>query len=121
MTVLPTITVCVFLLMAAPYMQRIVSRLAQGPKKEVVRSVTTSDEPAPPPAVVQPPINPELADSLFYQKLYDEQGFDWRSKPVLEIPEEEKGDLEKIEIEPVPVEIPVVMSQSTAEKLLVSE
>tara|TARA_B110000037_G_C16922334_1_gene424927 strand:+ start:202 stop:654 length:453 start_codon:yes stop_codon:yes gene_type:complete len=111
LTMIPAIVVCVFLLMAAPYLGRIISQFGENQQEEVVRPVDTwAETEVAPEVVVEPPINPEMADALFYQKLYDEQGFDWRNKPEIEIQEEAPQVEEKIKIEPVSVELPVVLT-----------
>ncbi len=56
-----------------------------------------------------PPPNPDLAIAEIYQKLYDEQGFDWRNPPEIEIPEIEREEIQK-EIKPVEVELPLMMN-----------
>lgn len=114
LTILPAVVMCVFLLMAAPYIRQIVAKYMTGDKKEVVqeaRKLDITDAPAP-AAPVAIPGNPEHADAEFYQKLYDEQGVNWRDGPVWEGPDESAIPEKEIVIEPLDVEIPASMMKT---------
>lgn len=108
-TVLPAIVMCVFLVMAGPYLRQILADfLSEKPQIQQARQVSLKEAPEK-AAAVEVPGNPEHADAEFYQKLYDEQGINWREKPVMEEPEKEALKFDPIEIKPIDVEIPATM------------
>ncbi|MCH6255272.1 hypothetical protein MLD52_01845 [Puniceicoccaceae bacterium K14] len=112
-TVLPAIVMCVFLLMAAPYLRVIIFDYLKDDEKQTLnaRKLDLSDAPEKPAPVVVPG-NPEHADAEFYRKLYDEQGIDWREAPVIEVPEEGNVEQREIAIKPLDVEIPSSMMKT---------
>lgn len=108
LTLIPTLLMCTFLVLAAPYLKPIVMRVLNVEKDYLILNVEVAED-TESVAPVTPPPNPDLANAEFYQKLYDEQGFDWRNPPKLEIPEIEYTEIEK-EIKPVEVELPLMLN-----------
>jgi len=108
LTLIPTLLMCTFLVLAAPYLKPIVMRVLNVEKDYLILNVELAED-TEPVAPVTPPPNPDLANAAFYQKLYDEQGFDWRNPPKLEIPEIEYTEIQK-EIKPVEVELPLMLN-----------
>ncbi|MGY8696736.1 MAG: hypothetical protein ACKVGW_21385 [Verrucomicrobiia bacterium] len=108
LTLIPTLLMCTFLVLAAPYLKPIVMRVLNVEKDYLILNVDLAEDTEPVAPVVPPP-NPDLANAEFYQKLYDEQGFDWKNPPKLEIPEIEYVEIQK-EIKPVEVELPLMMN-----------
>jgi hypothetical protein len=107
-TLIPTLLLCVFLILAAPYLKPIVMRILKVEKDHLMVNIELAeDKEVAVPAT--PPPNPDLAIAEIYQKLYDEQGFDWRNPPEIEIPEIEREEIQK-EIKPVEVELPLMMN-----------
>jgi len=107
-TLVPTLIMCVFLVMAAPYLKSIAIRILGSHKDKVILNVKLAEDTE---IIVpqQPPPNPELAIARIYQKLYDEQGFDWRTKPEIEFPKVVRDEIQK-EIKPVEVELPLMLN-----------
>lgn len=105
-TLIPTLIMCVFLLMAAPYLKSIAFKFFEIEKDQVILSVDMVDETefALPPV---PPPNPEIVATQLYRRELEAQGFDWRTKPEIELPEETRVEIQK-EIKPVEVELTVV-------------
>lgn len=92
--------------MAAPYLKSITLKFFEMDKIEVLLPIEMAEdiEEEGPSA---PPPNPDIAIAELYQKRYDEEGFDWRTPPRIEIPEEEKDEIKK-EIKMVDVELPLL-------------
>lgn len=106
MTLVPTLIMCVFLVMAAPYLKSITLKFFELEKEEVLLPIELAgDSETVLPAV--PPPNPDIAIAELYQKQFDDQGFDWRTPPEIELPKEEREELEK-EIKMVEVELPLL-------------
>lgn len=112
-TLVPTLIMCVFLIMAAPYLKPLVLRILKIEKDNVILNIEIAgdSEPVAPP---KPPPNPEIAIARIYQKLYDEEGFDWRTAPEIEFPEVEREEIQK-EIKPVEVELPLMLNVQLVE------
>ena len=107
-TVLPAIVMCLFLVLAAPFLKRLGDEFFGLHEDDVsIRKIETSQESAPVEEEGPPP-NPELAIARIYQRQFDQEGFDWRSEPQLEEPEVQRVE-NPIEIKPVSVEIPLPM------------
>lgn len=105
-TLVPTLIMCVFLVMAAPYLKSITLKFFELEKEEVLLPIELAgDSETVLPAV--PPPNPDIAIAELYQKQFDDQGFDWRTPPEIELPKEEREELEK-EIKMVEVELPLL-------------
>ncbi len=105
-TLVPTLIMCVFLVMAAPYLKSITLKFFEMDREEVLLPIELEEESETVLPAVPPP-NPDIAIAELYQKQFDEQGFDWRTPPEIEIPEEEKEEIKK-EIKMVEVELPLV-------------
>ena len=103
-TVLPAIVMCLFLVLAAPFLTSLANKFlgVRESDVEVVR-IETAEETQPVEELVPPP-NPELAEAEFYRKHFDSIGFDWRKKPELEEPPVEQ-DLPTIELKPIDSEL----------------
>ncbi len=116
-TLVPTLIMCVFLVMAAPYLKSIVLKFFELDKEQVILPIEVADDALkePPPG---PPPPTEQAIAEIYQRRFDAEGFDWRTKPEIEFPEEAKTELAK-ELRPVEVEIPLnpQLTQIRAETL----
>lgn len=112
-TLVPTLIMCVFLVMAAPYLKSIAMRILGSERESIILNVKLAEDTEPVVALLPPP-NPELAIAKIYQKLYDEQGFDWRTNPVIEFPEVERVEIQK-EIKPVEVELPLTLNAAFIE------
>jgi hypothetical protein len=108
LTLIPTLLMCTFLVLAAPYLKPIVMRVLNVEKDYLILNVELAEDKEL-VAPVTPPPNPDLANAAFYQKLYDGQGFDWRNPPKLEIPEIEYTEIQK-EIKPVEVELSLMLN-----------
>ena len=108
LTLIPTLIMCVFLVMAAPYLKSITLKFFEMDKEEVLLPVELAEdlEPELPPV---PPPNPDVAIAELYQKQFDEQGFDWRTPPKIELPKEEKEEIIK-EIKMVEVDLPLLIN-----------
>jgi len=105
-TLVPTLIMCVFLVMAAPYLKSITLKFFELEKEEVLIPIELAGD-VEPEAPAAPPPNPEIAIAELYQKQFDEEGFDWRTPPDIEFPEEKTEELKK-EIKMVDVEIPLL-------------
>ena len=113
LALIPTLAMCVFLVMSAPYLKIIAVRFFEIEKDHVVLSVDLAED-TEAVAPIGPPPNPELAIAKIYQKLYDEEGFDWRNPPVIEYPEIKREEIRK-EIKPVEVEWPLMRNVGLVE------
>ena len=104
-TLVPTLIMCVFLVMAAPYLKSIVLKFFELDKEQVILPIEMADDTLkePPPG---PPPPTEQAIAEIYQRRFDSEGFDWRTKPDIEFPEEAKTELVK-ELKPIEVDIPL--------------
>lgn len=105
-TLIPTLIMCVFLIMAAPYLKSIAVKFFEYEKESVILNVEMAEdvEYALPPV---PPPNPDVVAAQLYRKELEAQGFDWRTKPTIELPEETRPEIQK-EIKPVEVELTVI-------------
>ena len=105
-TLIPTLIMCVFLVMAAPYLKSMLLKFFEMDQESVIVPISLSEhsELVLPDT---PPPNPEIAIAEIYQRQFDKEGFDWRKPPELEIPEEILTEEIVKEIKPVPVEIPL--------------
>ena len=105
LTLIPTLIMCVFLVMAAPYLKSITLKFFEMDREEVLLPVELAEDSEPELPV--PPPNPDIAIAELYQKQFDEQGFDWRTPPKIELPKEEKEEIIK-EIKMVEVDLPLL-------------
>ena len=85
LTLIPTLIMCVFLVMAAPYLKSITLKFFEMDREEVLLPVELAEDLEPELPAVPPP-NPDIAIAELYQKQFDEQGFDWRTPPKIELP-----------------------------------
>ena len=108
LTLIPTLIMCVFLVMAAPYLKSITLKFFEMDKEEVLLPVELVEDLEPELPAVPPP-NPDVAIAELYQKQFDEQGFDWRTPPKIELPKEEKEEIIK-EIKMVEVDLPILIN-----------
>lgn len=99
---------CVFLVMAAPYLKSITMKFFELDREEVLLPIDLVQDLEPELPAVPPP-NPDIAIAEIYQKKFDEQGFDWRTPPEIEFPEEKKEEIKK-EIKMVEIELPLLSS-----------
>lgn len=106
LTLIPTLIMCVFLVMAAPYLKSITLKFFEMDREEVLLPVELAEDSEPELPAVPPP-NPDIAIAGLYQKQFDEQGFDWRTPPKIELPKEEKEEIIK-EIKMVEVDLPLL-------------
>jgi hypothetical protein len=106
LTLIPTLIMCVFLVMAAPYLKSITLKFFEMDREEVLLPVELAEDSEPELPAVPPP-NPDIAIAELYQKQFDEQGFDWRTPPKIELPKEEKEEIIK-EIKMVEVDLPLL-------------
>jgi len=104
LTLIPTLIMCVFLVMAAPYLKTILLKFFEMDKESVIVPISLAEdgEIAVP---ATPPPNPEIAIAEIYQRQFDKEGFDWRKPPEIEIPKEAPAKEIEKKIKPVPVEI----------------
>lgn len=104
LTLIPTLIMCVFLVMAAPYLKTILLKFFEMDNESVIVPISLAEdgEIAVP---ATPPPNPEIAIAEIYQRQFDKEGFDWRKPPEIEIPKEAPAKEIEKEIKPVPVEI----------------
>lgn len=108
-TLVPTLLMCVFLVMAAPYLKSITLKFFELDKEHVIVPIELGEEEeslGPPP----PPPNPDAAIAEIYQRRFDKEGFDWRARPEIEIPEETRAEIVK---EVKPVEVDLLLSPTT--------
>lgn len=105
-TLVPTLIMCVFLVMAAPYLKSITLKFFELEKEEVLIPIELAGDVEPEVPAVPPP-NPEIAIAELYQKQFDAEGFDWRTPPKIEFPKEKTEELKK-EIKMVDVELPLL-------------
>lgn len=108
LTLIPTLIMCVFLVMAAPYLKSITLKFFEMDREEVLLPVELAEDLEPELPAVPPP-NPDIAIAELYQKQFDEQGFDWRTTPKIELPKEEKEEIIK-EIKMVEVDLPLLIN-----------
>ncbi|MBN12794.1 MAG: hypothetical protein CMI17_07315 [Opitutaceae bacterium] len=108
LTLIPTLIMCVFLVMAAPYLKSITLKFFEMDREEVLLPVELAEDLEPELPTVPPP-NPDVAIAELYQKQFDEQGFDWRTPPKIELPKEEKEEIIK-EIKMVEVDLPLLIN-----------
>lgn len=108
LTLIPTLIMCVFLVMAAPYLKSITLKFFEMDREEVLLPVELAEDSEPELPAVPPP-NPDVAIAELYQKQFDEQGFDWRTPPKIELPKEEKEEIIK-EIKMVEVDLPLLIN-----------
>ncbi len=114
LTLIPTLILCTFLVLAAPYLKIIAFKFLDMEKQQVILSIEMAEdtEPVAPP---EPPPNPDIAIAKIYQDLYDKQGFDWRTKPEIEFPVLEQPPEIQKEIKPVEVELILNLPKPKAE------
>ena len=105
-TLIPTLIMCVFLIMAAPYLKSIAIKFFEFEKESVILNVEMAEDVEYALPAVPPP-NPDVVAAELYRKELEAQGFDWRTKPQIELPKEEREEIQK-EIKPVEVELTVV-------------
>jgi len=108
LTLIPTLIMCVFLVMAAPYLKSITLKFFEMDREEVLLPVELAED-SEPELPAAPPPNPDIAIAELYQKRFDEQGFDWRTPPKIELPKEEKEEIIK-EIKMVEVDLPLLIN-----------
>lgn len=108
LTLIPTLIMCVFLVMAAPYLKSITLKFFEMDREEVLLPVELAEDLEPELPAVPPP-NPDIAIAELYQKQFDEQGFDWKTPPKIELPKEEKEEIIK-EIKMVEVDLPLLIN-----------
>ena len=108
LTLIPTLIMCVFLVMAAPYLKSITLKFFEMDREEVLLPVELAEDLEPELPAVPPP-NPDVAIAELYQKQFDEQGFYWRTPPKIELPKEEKEEIIK-EIKMVEVDLPLLIN-----------
>lgn len=108
-TLIPTLIMCVFLVMAAPYLKSILLKFFEMDQESVIVPISLAED-GEPVLPDTPPPNPEIAIAEIYQRQFDEEGFDWRKPPELEFPEETPAKEIEKEIKPVPVDIPLSAS-----------
>ena len=109
---IPAMILCLFVILAAPFIVKILDKVMTGRTDMTVREIQTAEEKAPIAELVPPP-NPDLAIAEIYQKRFDEEGFDWRAKPVLEAPAEEAAPLPSRSIKPLSVELMPGVSETS--------
>ena len=118
-TLIPTLIMCVFLILAAPYLKGILLKFFEMDREEVIRSIEVVED-GEPELPETPPPNPERAIAEIYQRQFDAEGFDWRTPPKIEIPEEKRPEIVK-EIKPIPVEIPLTVTSPELESPLLDD
>ncbi|HCR29993.1 MAG TPA: hypothetical protein DIV79_08260 [Opitutae bacterium] len=106
LTLIPTLIMCVFLVMAAPYLKSILLKFFEMDKESVIVPITLTED-LEPTLPATPPPNPEIAIAEIYQRQFEKEGFDWRNPPEIEIPDGAPSEEIVKEIKPVPVEIPL--------------
>jgi len=105
LTVLPAIIMCLFVVLAAPYIHKMtLAILGDLSEDREIRLIETAEEEVPIEKRVPPP-DADRAIAEYYQKLYEEQGFDWEATPVLEEPAMAKEAEREIVIRPIEVEL----------------
>ncbi|MDQ8201618.1 hypothetical protein [Pelagicoccus sp. SDUM812003] len=109
--VLPALVLCVFVMMSAPYIKLIVEKVMEpGERLHLTAPLNLKDEPEA-PVKEGPPPSPEEAMAKFYQDQYDQEGFDWRSKPQVDGPDLNYAKEKPVEVAPLNVDLPVTVSQ----------
>ena len=103
---IPAMILCLFVIFAAPFIVKIIDQVFMGQSEMTVRGIDTAEEQAPIVEMAPPP-NPDIAIAEMYQKRFDEEGFDWRAKPVLETPEKEPVAIPERELKMLNVDLPV--------------
>ena len=99
-TVLPSIVICLFVIMAAPYMERIVDKFILNPETQVVRPIDTAEETE---SVVEtgPPPSADAVILEITKRRLAEEGFDIHTKPELNLPVVTR-ERPKVDIKPLP-------------------
>ncbi len=114
--ILPAIVLCVFALMAAPYLKLLMNQFARGGDElKISIPLNLEDEPEKVEAVGPPP-SPEQVALEAYRARLEREGFDWRAKPELEMPEKLGFARDReVVIEPLSVELPTTVPRSGSE------
>lgn len=112
MMIAPIIMLSVFALLAVPYLPKLTAAIqrSMGNGDPVLNLANVgADAPAEPAEPAGPPPSPEQAEAEFYQKAFEAEGFDWTRNPELESSLSEPGLVpdRAVEINPVPVELPI--------------
>lgn len=114
--VLPAVVLCVFLMLAAPYLKILVEEMVQdGDELIISRPLNLEDEPEKAEDIGPPP-NPEQVLLQQYRERLEAEGFDWRATPQVEAPDLGLAREQPIAIEPVAVELPSTMAELEARR-----
>lgn len=100
-TVLPSIVICLFVIMAAPYMKRIVDKFILKPENQVIRSIDVTAE-TETVAETGPPPSADAVILEITKRRLKEEGFDIHTKPSLEMPTASR-ERPQVEIKPLPL------------------
>lgn len=109
--VLPALILCVFVMMAAPYLKIIVEKyMSKETELNVTLPLNLDDEPEKAEKAGPPPSPEQVMVELRRAEL-EKEGFDWRKKPEVEGPDLSFAKNREVEVKPVEVELPVTMSE----------
>ncbi len=108
-TVLPAIVMCLFLVLAAPFLKSLADRFFGLKESDVDVMRIETDEDQVVVEEVLPPPNPEVAAVERYRRKLESEGFDWRTKPQLEEPETEITP-PPVKIEPIEIDLPLIIN-----------
>ncbi len=98
LAVLPAIALCVFALLAAPYLDDLLRLFVKKGETYELTALSTA-ELAETAAKEEPPVAPEAGMADFYREKFEREGFDWRQTPTVEGP-----DLTYAREKPLPIE-----------------
>jgi len=114
LTVLPALGLCVFLVLAAPYLKSLLAQFFASQQSEI-RPVDVAEETLAPPKP-EPPPSPESVAAALYRQRFEAEGIDWRSPPKLDIPPEPPPPLPE-SLAPKPVEVDLRIEPELDENL----
>lgn len=113
MMVLPAIILSVFVMMSAPYLKLIMDQfLTEGTEMSAPMELNLKDDAAVEKA--GPPPDPDAVMRQAYRERLEAEGFDWRAKPELELPEISLVQERVHEVKPIDVDLPNTMTELQA-------
>ena len=113
-TVLPSVIMCVFIVLAAPYIKQIVEKFVVAGDEQVVRKIELAEE----KQIVEAEGPPPSADAVILEitrRRLKERGFEEQTKELIEVPRLE-AVRPKLDIKPLPMILPdpkVVVTSET--------
>ena len=102
--ILPAITLCFFVVVAAPYIAKMLEMMIEGGGQEIGLARLNIEDPVE-VKPVEPPPNPEHFILQRYRETLEAEGIDWKEPPEVEMPELIPIVEHEVEIKPLDVDL----------------